>query len=337
MDKASIISVANVAGVSPSTVSRVFNHPHLVRSSTRKAVEQAVQDLGYIRNRAAHAMHGKRSGTIALVVPTVDNTIFSELIQAFSDAVDAEGFTILIASHSYNLELEHSHLRKLLEYRVDGIALVGFDHHDATYKLIAQQKIPAIAIWTYDESSRLPCVGADNRHAGAVAARHLCELGHRDIGLIFAETLDNDRARYRIGGVLEVFSEYGVRQRDMWSATSPYVLDIAKRVCLDVLSARPRPTALLCGNDVIAHAAIYAAQRAGLHIPDDISIMGIGDYAASSAIEPGLSTVRIPANRIGSVAGRLLTAHIADPDSTPLVHNQFDTELVLRASTKAIG
>ena len=92
--KIDIVAVAKAAGVSISTVSRSFNHPDLVKAPTRKKIERAVQKLGYIRNRAAQVMHGRRSGTIGLIVPTIDHAIFAEVTQAFSDATDEAGFTI---------------------------------------------------------------------------------------------------------------------------------------------------------------------------------------------------------------------------------------------------
>ena len=132
--KADIVAVARDANVSISTVSRTFNHPELVKPATRKKIDRAVRRLGYIRNRAAQTMHGIRSGTIGVVVPTIDHTIFAEVIQAFSDAVDEQGFTILLASHGYDLEREYGILRKFLEHRVDGVALIGFDHSETNRK-----------------------------------------------------------------------------------------------------------------------------------------------------------------------------------------------------------
>jgi len=102
--KADIVDVARAAGVSASTVSRCFNHPDLVNPATRKKIERAIARLGYIRNRAAQAMHGKRSGTIGLIVPTINHAIFAEVVQSFSDSVEAAGFTILMTSHGYDLD-----------------------------------------------------------------------------------------------------------------------------------------------------------------------------------------------------------------------------------------
>ena len=149
-DKVDIFAVAKRAKVSISTVSRSFNHPDLVNPATRKKIDTAVRKLGYIRNRAAQTMHGIRSGTIGLVVPTIDHAIFAEVIQAFSDSVDKHGFTILIASHGYDLEKEYAVLRKFLEHRVDGVALIGEDHSEETYDLIERQYIHAISLWNYN-------------------------------------------------------------------------------------------------------------------------------------------------------------------------------------------
>ena len=149
-NKADIVDVARRAGVSISTVSRSFNHPNLVNLATRKKIEKSVKALGYIRNRAAQVMHGRRSGTIGLIVPTIDHAIFAEVIQSFSDAVDQAGFTLLIASHGFDMEREYAVLRKFLEHRVDGVALIGLDHSEPTFQLLDQQAVPVISIWNYE-------------------------------------------------------------------------------------------------------------------------------------------------------------------------------------------
>ena len=171
--RSDIVDVARRARVSISTVSRSFNHPDLVNPATRKKIERAVQALGYIRNRAAQTMHGRRSGTIGLIVPTIDHAIFAEVVQSFSDAVDQAGFTLLIASHGFDLDREYAVLRKFLEHRVDGLALIGLDHSEPTFQLLEQQVVPVISIWNYVSDSRISCVGAENYDAGRMAAEYL--------------------------------------------------------------------------------------------------------------------------------------------------------------------
>ncbi len=332
-DKVDIIAVANAAHVSPATVSRAFNHPGIVRGDTLKRIEDAVEKLGYIRNRAARTIHGRRSGTVGLIVPTMTNSIFAEVTQAFSEFADEAGFTILIATHGYDLKREVVVLRKLLEHRVDGVAFIGLDHLNAVYTLIAQQKVPSVAMWNYTPESRLPCSGADNIEAGRVAARHLIDLGHRRIGLAFPPTADNERARGRLQGAMEVLEASGVPISEDLRTQAVYSVGVAKQAILDLLDGATLPTALLCGNDIIAQGAMFAAQRLGLSVPDNLSIMGIGDFPGSSDLEPGLSTIRIPARQIGSEAARYLAAAITGETPKQIQRTMFDVDLKQRGST----
>jgi LacI family transcriptional regulator len=332
-NKVDIFAVAKRAGVSISTVSRSFNHPDLVNPATRKKIDTAIRKLGYIRNRAAQTMHGIRSGTIGLVVPTIDHAIFAEVIQAFSDSVDEHGFTILVASHGYDLQREYAVLRKFLEHRVDGLALIGQDHSEEAYNLIERQDIPAISIWNYNEHSRLSCVGADNALAGRLVAQHLVDLGHREIGIVFPRAVDNDRARDRREGAQSALSVAGILVPSRWDIESPYSIAEAKDAALRILKSAHRPTAILCGNDVLAVGVLYAARRCNLRIPDDISIVGIGDFKGSREMEPGLTTVHLPARNIGQLAGKHLSQSIIGNLSAP-TRITCDIELVIRGTCK---
>ena len=326
-EKVDIHTVARVAKVSISTVSRSFNHPAQVNPATRRRIERAVRKTGYIRNRAAQTMHGIRSGTIGLIVPTIDHTIFAELVQAFSDAVDAQGFTMLVASHGYDLGREYAVARKFLEHRVDGIGLIGLDHSEETFLLLERQGTPAITIWNYAQDARLGCVGADNTAAGAMAAQHLLDLGHRDIGLLFPPVGENDRARQRLNGALGVLGDV----RADWRVETPYSISEAKAATAALLGAKGRPSALVCGNDVLAQGAIYAAFSLGLRVPDDLSIIGIGDFKGSREMEPNLTTIRLPARRIGTLAGAQLAGGIVSGDGAD-VRLCCDIELAERGT-----
>ena len=335
-DKPDIVAVAKAAGVSISTVSRSFNHPDLLKPATRKKIDRAVQKLGYIRNRAAQVMHGRRSGTIGLVVPTIDNAIFAELIQSFSDGLDERGFTMLIASHGFDLEREYTMLRKLMEHRVDGLALIGLEHSTATYQLIEQQGVPAVAIWNYSKDARMSCVGVENSEAGRMAGRHLLDLGHRDIGLIFPNPAGNDRAHDRLHGALEELRREQVSVPDEWRLEAPYNIAEAKRACLSLLEETPRPTAILCGNDIIAQGALYAAKQLELRVPEELSIMGIADFKGSGEIEPSLSTIRIPAKRIGALAAEQITNEVTGL-SDGITATICEVRLLPRASTARVS
>lgn len=332
-EKVDIFAVAKAAKVSISTVSRSFNHPEKLHPATRKKIDTAVRRLGYIRNRAAQTIHGIRSGTIGLIVPTIDHAIFSELMQAFAKSVEAHGFSILVAPHGYDLEREYAAVRKFLEHRVDGIALIGQDHAEATYQLLESNQTPSISVWSFSEDSRLSCVGADNTRAGQLAAECLLDHGHRKIGLMFPPLTGNDRARARYDGACGILqantaSQYAPGE---WHMESPYSLSAAKRQVSDMLLQADRPTALLCGNDVLAVGAIYAAQSMGLRVPEDISVIGIGDFKGSEDMHPALTTVRLPAHEIGHIAGEQLAGSVIG-HVTHTVRINCDISLKIRQS-----
>lgn len=332
-----IVTVAKTAGVSAATVSRVLNHPDLVKEQTRRKVDAAIRKTGYIRNRAAQSMHGRRSATLGLVLPTVNYSIFAELVQSFNDAVSELGFTLLLATHGYDLRVEYQVLRKLLEHRVDGITLIGFDHSIDSYRLLTSQKVPVVAAWNFAEDSRVSCIGADNAEAGEIAARHLLDLGHRRIGCIFPPTSENDRARSRMDAALNTLRTAGHPVDGDDIARANYSIAEAKDAFHTLMRPHTPLTALLCGNDIIANGAVSAALETGLRVPQDLSIIGIGDFPGSADTFPALTTVAIPARDIGALAGQHLIDRIADFDPKQITRIKVPVALKQRATTGPPG
>ena len=327
-----IIEVAKRAGVSPATVSRFYNTPEIVRGPTRVRIETAARDLGYIRDRLAGTLHNRFSGTFGLIVPTIDNAIFSELIEAFSARLMENDRTMLIAAHGYDLTLETAIVRSLLERRIDGVVLVGFDHEDVPMNMLAQRDVAVMSIWNYHEDAKTPCVGADNVEAGAIVARHLLGLGHRDIAFIFPATVSNDRARDRFEGAFAACRAAGLEVPAGRVITSPYDVGEAKKLTRKLMTGQP-PTAVICGNDIIARGALYACQALNVAVPEDVSLVGIGDFRGSEHMEPGLTTVRLPARRIGQIAAdTVLTMSETGRPPEPF-HRRIELSLIERGST----
>ncbi|MBX2837272.1 MAG: substrate-binding domain-containing protein [Gammaproteobacteria bacterium] len=327
-----IVEVAKRANVSAATVSRYFNHPKLVRGTTRLKIEKAAMDLGYIRDRLAGSMHARFSGSIGLIVPSINNAMFAELIEALSSQLQRHDRTTLVASHNYDLDMEVGIVRSLLERRIDGVVLVGKDHHDAALEMLSLREVPIVSVWNYHQSQTMSCVGSDNRDAARAVAQHLITLGHSDIALFFPDTQLNDRARDRMNGVLSALASANIDLDEKRIINCSYSVPESKQRALELLSSSNRPTAILCGNDVIAHGVIYATQQLHLSVPKDISIAGIGDFAGSAEIEPSLTTVRLPARRIGVQAADLV---IKQSESTkPIIeHIKIEAEFKLRHST----
>ena len=331
-----IIEVAARAGVSPATVSRFYNSPDIVRPPTRRRIEKAAGELGYIRDRIAGSLHNSFSGTIGLVVPTIDNTIFSELIEAFANRLREQDRTLLIAAHGYALDLEVAIIRSLLERRIDGVALIGLDHNIVAMDMLATRDVPVVSVWNYRGDSALPCIGADNFEAGYRVTKHLIERGHRKIGLVLPPRSNNDRAQDRAAGALAALAEHGIELDPHHNCESIYDIGKAKAVVTAMIGSDP-PTAIACGNDVIAQGAIYACQARGVRVPDDISIIGIGDFRGSAHMEPALTTLRMPATRIGREAAQTLCAMIDEGAPREPVRRAMETTLMERQSVRSVG
>ena len=335
-----IVDVANRAEVSPATVSRYFNDPDIVRYRTRERIRHAVEELGYVRNRAMRSMVGGATGCIGLVIPTIDNAIFSEMLQTFSSALAIHGRTMLIAAHGYDLAREAVLVHSLSEQRVDALALIGLDHRPETMAQIERQGIPAAMLWNYRADQAWPCIGFDNEQAGRMAAGHLLALGHRDILFATGDERSNDRAAGRRRGALEAAREAGLAVPDGRHITCPYDIRLSKELIARELQAQDRqegsrPSAILAGNDVIAQGAMFAAASLGIAVPDDLSVIGIGDFRGSDAFEPGLTTVRIPARRIGQLAADALVEMIDWPEADFHHEHCCPLELIVRGTCKA--
>ena len=330
--QAGILDVAAQAGVSPATVSRFFNHPDLVRYETRNRILACATELGYVRNRAAGSLNRGRTATVGLVVPTVDNAIFAELIQEFSSSLMQHDYSLLISSHGYDLVHEVELVRTLLEHQVDGVVLVGGEHESETFHLLDVNSMPALTVWNWNRKPRVPCIGIDNRELGRLAARHLLDLGHSEIACLFPAGGHNDRATDRRLGARSELAKAGggTLKRDV---ECPYDIGIAKESVRQLLLAASPPTAILAGNDIIAQAAIYAAHSVGAKVPDDLSIIGIGDFHGSAALEPGLTTIRIPAAEIAVDAAQTIVEMIDDGLSDSDRSRRMSPELMHRGST----
>ena len=151
--------VAQHAGVSSATVSRVLNQPEKVTEALRLKVQKAVNELGYVPHGAARALASRRSLTIGAIVPTIDNAIFSCTLQHLQNQISNYGYTLLLASSDYNLERERKECQALIEKSIDGMILVGESHDPAVYNMLIAKQVPYTNIWIYDETSPHPCVG----------------------------------------------------------------------------------------------------------------------------------------------------------------------------------
>ena len=329
--KAKLDDVARVAGVSLATASRALSAPHLLKPATLARVQEAARLLGYLPHGAARALASRRTHTIGAVIPTLDNAIFANSTQAMQRELGEQGYQLLLGSHEYDTGREVQVTRALLERGVDALVLVGTDHSPELYRLLAGFRSPYVLTWSLDESGHHPCVGFNNREVGARAAQHLLELGHREFAVISGFTSHNDRARDRITGVREALTARGIDLSPQRVVEAPFSLQGGKDALAEVLLLSPRPTAIICGNDILAQGAMIEAHALSLGVPAALSITGVDDMELSTHLPPGLTTVRIPSAEIGRQAAR----HLLDSLSgqKPGTQIELAVALIVRGST----
>jgi len=329
--KATLHDVAARAAVSTATVSRCLNTPGAVRPAVREQVAAAIAELGYVPHGAARALASQRSRTIGAVVPTLDNAIFATGIQRLQKRLVASGYTLLLASSNYDTAQELDEVRALVSRGLDGLVLVGSDHHPALLQLLRDERLPYVHTWTYDATVEHPCVGFDNRRAAARMARYLLDLGHREFAVVSGITRNNNRAAERLQGVRETLSAAGVELRDERLLERRYSLADGREALTLLMAQRRPPSALICGNDVLALGALFGAQSLGIDVPGRLSISGFDDLPLASQVCPALSTMQVPAAEMGLRAAEYLLARIAG--ESPPDHTRLEINVVVRDTT----
>lgn len=334
-DSPTLRDVATRAGVSTATVSRALNTPGSVRQALREKVRRAVDELGYVPHGAARALASQRTRTIGAVIPTIDNAIFSKGVQALQRRLRESGYTLLLATSEYDIDREREQAETLVTRGVDGMLLVGQTHAPQVCELLLDKNIPYVQTWVFDESSDHPCVGFDNRQAARRIATYLLEIGHRDIGMIVPITTHNDRATDRILGVRDALATYDRELRADRLLECPISIPQA-RACQRVLMSRePSPTAVLCGNDVLALGALMESRALGIEVPGDVSITGFADLEFAAHLDPALTTMHIPSEEMGRCAAEYLLARLAG-ESVPS-NMELEAKLIVRGTTGPPG
>lgn len=325
--------VANAAGVSTATVSRCLNEPDKVSSGTRDRVMVAVEKLHYTPNFGARAIAANRTGIVGVVIPTMVNAIFARGVEAFQKTIVANNKTMLVASSSYDSTQEIDQIRTMVARGAEGMMLIGTDRDPDVYSFLSQRNIPVVIAWARTSDPDKSFVGFSNKDASRRLTERAIALGHRSFGYISAYTAMNDRARYRVTGAKDALAEAGFDPDSMHHIETKYSLKCARTAFHEMLQSRPRPSIIMCGNDVLAVGAIQAAQDAGMEVPDDISITGYDDIEISSVIRPTVTTVHVPHRKMGRLAAEALIS-LVEGASDP-VQIELDTNIVERESLGA--
>lgn len=322
--------VADLAKVSTATVSRCLNFPIQVSDKKRKKVESAVKELGYTPNFGARTMAAQRTKTIGAIIPTMENAVFARGIQSFQEELDANGYTLLVASSSYRQDLEERQIRSLVARGADALLLIGYERDQEIFKYLDSRNVPALVTWAFDRTQSRPSIGFDNQLSMRNLAREVLRLGHTRLAMITVDSSSNDRVAAREDGVFEALREVGLQARDLVVLKTHYSIENGASAFVDIMQAASRPTVVLCANDVLAVGALRGARQMGLSVPDDVSIVGFDDIELAQVTYPELTTVHVPHREMGRRAAQVLIERLEN--GTPMHGHELVADIRFRGS-----
>ncbi len=325
--------VARAAGCSTATVSRALNRPEKVRPVVRERVLAAAERLGYVPNNAARALRQNRTGIMGTVIPTLNHAIYARLVEGLQKRIVGQGFALLHTTSEYDLAAELEQAKLLLERGVQGLMLVGDLHDPRLYELLARHGVPYVNTYVFTPHSPHPCVGFDNRRAMADVASFLLDLGHRRFAMIAGITAGNDRALQRVEGVVTTLEGRGLVLPAGAIEEAPYDIASGRAAMRRILSLPERPSAVVCGSDILAFGAMIECHDRAIEVPRAISIMGFDDLEFAAQLRPALSTVEVPAAEMGARAGDYLLARCSGARHHD--HVELETRLIMRKTTAA--
>jgi LacI family gluconate utilization system Gnt-I transcriptional repressor len=292
------------------TVSRVVRGLDVVHADTRERVRKAIADLGYVPDLAAGSLSTRRSGFIGLLLPTLTNANFSSVAHGLTEALRKADYHLLIAYTDYSLAEEELQLRKLLARRPEALVLTGAHHSRAASRLLLSANVPIVEIAELPRHPIGHVVGFSNHEVGRRAARYLLERKFRHIGAIAGcmnrDTADH-RGEERVLGFEEELKRSGrpttlvLRQ-----GSAPVSFDHGAAGVRTLLEREPRLDAVFAVSDLSAVGVVMECQRRGIRVPEDLSVVGFGDFEIGREINPALTTLRVDFRALGERTGRTI-------------------------------
>jgi LacI family transcriptional regulator, gluconate utilization system Gnt-I transcriptional repressor len=328
-ESVTLIDVARVAGVAPMTVSRALNRPELVRSDTQRKVLDAVRKTGYVPNMLAGGLASSKSKLVAILLPTIANSIFADTVQALMDGLASSGYQTLLGLTAYSRDKEDALVEAILGRRPDGIVLAGTSHSDATVERLTKARIPVVEIWDLTDKPIDMVIGFSHEEVGKQVAKHLLGKGYRKFGIV---SVDDPRGLRRCDALKRELSKRRVGKPLFEVLPAPATLE-AGREGLSRLLKAGAPDVIVCSSDTLAQGVLAEAASRQLNVPRDLAVMGFGDLSTAAHVYPALSTVRVDGAKIGTEAAKALLARFKDATQGEAVKIDTGFTIVERQST----
>lgn len=325
-----IIDVARHAGVSKSTVSRVLQGSSAaVKEETRQVVLDAIDAIGYEHNAIASSLRTDRTNMILLAIPDITNPFWPEVARGLQDAVEKAGYSVVFANSDWDPQREDTFLRMARRNRFDALAI---NPTGVSVKTLLASHMPTVIMGLRNDYPGFDMVGSDSYGGTLQALEHLYCLGHRRIGLIQGRQ-DRDRGYARYNGYVEFLKSHGMDLDPALIVVRPFDLAGGRQAAQALLALDHPPTAIFAANDILAIGAMQAAHEAGLHVPTDLSIMGMDDIYSAATTMPALTTLAKAKYEIGRQAAIFLLDRLDNRGSVAPRRQEISCQLIERGST----
>ncbi len=308
--------VAREAGVSQMTVSRVMRSAGYISKDVRKEVVTAARKIGYVHNRLAGGNASYDNPIVGVVVPTMQNRVFTEVLSGINDALDESGLRPVFGVSEYSPETEEDLVFDLLSWRPRGLILPGLEHTDSLRKIIAQTGVRVAEIMDTDGDPISACFGFSQIRAGQEMARHLIERGHRTFGYVGSQGGLDLRATKRFEAFAKVIREAGAQIVATETSEDASSMEVGRTITNRILQRDGRPDAIYFANDDMAAGGLMHCLAEGISTPDEIALAGFNGLAFLSALPRLVTTTVTPRYDIGLAAARWLM----EPEDHPGVN-----------------
>jgi DNA-binding LacI/PurR family transcriptional regulator len=332
-ERMDIRTIARAANVSIATVSRTINHVPTVNPEIARRVWKVIDELDYFPNTQARALVSGRSKIFGLIVSEITNPFFPELIQGFEDIAVANGYEILVSSTNHEPKRMSHCIRRMLERKVDGVAVMTFGIEEPLLDQLANRKVPLVFIDIGPNRPGISVLKIDYHHGILQGVQHLVALGHRNIAFI-SGPITLHSAQSRRAAFSASLEECDITPNPAWIIEGDHTMEGGIASMDRLLSAKKMPTAVMCSNDMTAIGVLHKLYRAGLRVPDDLSVIGFDDIHISEVTIPPLTTVQMSRFELARAAVTALRAQVEPSENAePKREYNIQTELIVREST----
>ena len=309
--------VAERSGVSLISVSRVIRGAPNVSISLKNKVERAARELGYKPNRIAGSLRGQRADLIPVIVPSISNSVFAEVIDGINDRLSSTPFQPLLGISHYSQDQEEEFLRDVLSWSPAAVMLSGLEHNQGTRLLLQEYGCPVVEFFDTDGEVIDSCVGTSQAEAGQIMARHLVEKGYRRIGYVGAWGERPVRSQKRREAFEAALEELGVPLVARQIEDAPSSMAVGANGLSNLLARSSELDAVFFANDDLAIGALFYCKENGISVPGQVALAGFNGLEMCDVITPRLTTIYNPRFEIGIQAGELILDRLKNPNAKP--------------------